>query len=119
MSSGAGAHDSGRAVRAAAGAVLALDGVAGLAAGAFGDVTTHLPGTRIRGVRTVPDDQDGADRADVHVIVYDDAELLAVAEDVRAAAAGALGCAPADVVVTVADLADRRGAAQPEPQELP
>lgn len=44
--------------------VLAVDGVAGLHGGSFGEAATYLPGRRITGVRT------GTDGTDVHVSVY-------------------------------------------------
>ncbi|MCX8561950.1 Asp23/Gls24 family envelope stress response protein [Mycolicibacterium mucogenicum] len=44
-----------------AAAVSAVEGVAGLHAGMFGEVATYLPGRRVSGVRI------GPDRVDVHV----------------------------------------------------
>jgi len=44
-----------------AAAVTAVEGVAGLHAGMFGEVATYLPGRRVSGVRIA------ADRVDVHV----------------------------------------------------
>ncbi|MUL78444.1 Asp23/Gls24 family envelope stress response protein [Mycolicibacterium sp. CBMA 226] len=44
-----------------AAAVTAVEGVAGLHAGMFGEVATYLPGRRVSGVRI------GPDRVDVHV----------------------------------------------------
>lgn len=44
-----------------AAAVSAVEGVAGLHAGMFGEVATYLPGRRVSGIRI------GTDRVDVHV----------------------------------------------------
>ena len=65
-------------------AVLAVEGVAGLHAGTFGDVATYLPGRRVSGVRT------GKAVVEVHVVVYLDADVRYVAHAVRAAAVAQL-----------------------------
>lgn len=65
-------------------AVLAVEGVAGLHAGTFGDVATYLPGRRVSGVRT------GKAGVEVHVVVYLDADVRYVAHAVRAAAVAQL-----------------------------
>lgn len=61
-------------------AVLATDGVAELHSGAFGEIATYLPGGRVAGIRV--------DRSDieVHIVVYLEADIRDVAENVRGAA---------------------------------
>lgn len=60
--------------------VIALDGVADLHGGAFGEIATYLPGGRVAGVRV---DRSGIE---VHVVVYLEADITHVAEEVRGAA---------------------------------
>jgi hypothetical protein len=75
-------------------AVLSVPGVADMHSGTFGEVVTHLPGRRVRGVRINPSG------VRVHVIVYLDVHIPAVAQRVRAAAtAAAPGVGPYSVVV--------------------
>lgn len=64
-----------------AAAVSACTGVAGLSAGAFGEVATYLEGRRIGGVRLTDD------AVEVHVIARWGTPVPIVAEQVRAACA--------------------------------
>lgn len=58
-------------------AVVATDGVAELHSGAFGEVATYLPGGRVAGIRV---DRSGIE---VHIVVYLEADIREVAENVR------------------------------------
>lgn len=78
-----------------AAATLAVPGVADLHGGAFGEVATYLPGDRVVGV-TVGD----AD-ARVHITVYSDQDVRAVAAAVRRVVEAATGL---KAVVTVEDV---------------
>ncbi len=60
-------------------AVLAVPGVSGLHAGAFGEVGTYLPGRRVAGVRL------GDDATEVHIAVVMGSPIAEVAERVVAA----------------------------------
>jgi uncharacterized alkaline shock family protein YloU len=66
---------------AIAAAALAVDGVAGLHGGMFGEAATYLPGRQVTGVRIT---ESGAD---VHVIVSYGSSVHQVAEAVRRAVA--------------------------------
>lgn len=74
-------------------AVLGLPGVAGLHAGALGEVATHLPGRRVPGVRV----RDGV--VDVHVVLTGTAPLRVTAGAVRAAVAALAPGVAVDVTV--------------------
>lgn len=93
--------------RHVADAIRDVDGVARLHGGSFGEIATHVLGGRVAGLRF---DDAGAD---VHVVVFEDASLLAVAEDVRVTASRMLGIASARVVVTIADLEATSSTAKP------
>lgn len=80
-----------------AGIARAVPGVADLHPGMFGEVATYLPGRRVAGVRIE------ADRAEVHITVFDDVPVRATAAAVRAAVSAALPDHAVDV--TVEDLA--------------
>lgn len=73
-------------------AVTAIDGVTGLYGGAFGEIATYLPGSRVSGV--VLDD----DTADVHIVVDMTRDLRGVADRVRDVVAELTGL-PANVTV--------------------
>jgi len=73
-------------------AVGSVPGVAELHPGRFGEAATHLPGRRVRGVQLRPD------RVEVHVALYWGADVLATADEVRAAAMSVAG-RPVDVTV--------------------
>lgn len=73
-------------------AVTAVDGVAALHAGMFGEVATYLPGRRVQGIRI------GPDRVDVHVSLALDAPVRATAAAIQAAV-GAITDLPVDVTV--------------------
>jgi hypothetical protein len=60
--------------------VLAVDGVAGLHAGTFGEVATYLPGRRVVGVRI------GERGVEVHVVVHLGTDVGRVARAVQLAA---------------------------------
>lgn len=60
--------------------VLGVDGVASLHAGVFGEVGTYLPGRRVAGI------VQRAESTEIHVAVLAGADVLDVAEAVRAAA---------------------------------
>lgn len=61
-------------------AVLALGGVADLHGGAFGEIATYLPGDRVAGIRVDPSG------IEVHVVVYLEADITQVAQEVRTTA---------------------------------
>jgi hypothetical protein len=97
--------------------VLAVPGVAGLHGGTFGTVGTYLPGRTVTGVRL------RADAAEVHVVLFRGAPVLATADLIRAAI-GHLVTGPVDVSVedlveelpvTVATAATTATAAPPSP----
>lgn len=96
--------DTADTADAVARVVLAVPGVFGLHAGAFGTVATHLPGRRVTGVAVRHDD---AGRPRVEVCVTASAErglrtdLHALASRVHAAVAPLV---PGGVDVTIADL---------------
>ncbi len=81
-----------------AAAVLAVDGVAGLHGGMFGEVGTYLPGRRVAGVAL----HDAG--AEVHIAVRFGVDVQIVATAVRAAAAPLVG-GPVDVVIEDVELA--------------
>lgn len=72
--------------------VTAVDGVAALHGGMFGEVATYLPGRRVSGVRI------GPDRVDVHVSLELDAPVRATATAIQLAVA-AITDLPVDVTV--------------------
>lgn len=78
-----------------AAAVLAVDGVADLHGGTFGEAATYLPGRRLRGVRST------ADGMDVHVTLRYGLDVREVAVRVQRAVAAV---APGPVSVTVEDV---------------
>lgn len=82
---------------AIAGAVLAVDGVADLYGGLFGEVGTYLPGRRIPGIRV-----DDAGNAEVHVVLQWGVPVPAAAEAVRRAVSLLV---PGTVHVVVDDVA--------------
>lgn len=75
-----------------AAAVSAVDGVAGLHAGMFGEVATYLPGRRVSGIRI------GADRVDVHVSLVLGAPVRSTATAIQRAV-GELTDLPVDVTI--------------------
>ncbi|WP_129667278.1 Asp23/Gls24 family envelope stress response protein [Phytoactinopolyspora endophytica] len=79
--------------------VLAVDGVAELDGGRFGEVASYLPGRRVSGVRIRDDGT-----AEVHVVLEWGAVALDVADAVRRAA---LPTAVRPVDVVIADVAAR------------
>lgn len=86
------------AAEAVAAAVLAVPGVAGLHGGPFGTVATYLPGRSVTGVRL------GDDLAEVHVVLYWGAAVLATAGRVRQVVEELAGT-PVDV--SVEDVVER------------
>ncbi|MDT8910024.1 hypothetical protein [Amycolatopsis sp. PS_44_ISF1] len=76
--------------------VLTLPGVAGLHGGRFGEISTYLPGRRVRGVR-IRDDV-----VTIGVVARDTAALPRLGDEVRTA----LGPLGRPVDVWVGDLAD-------------
>lgn len=72
--------------------VTAVEGVAGLHAGMFGEVATYLPGHRVSGVRI------GQDRVDVHVSLNLTAPIRDTATAIQRAVA-AITALPVDVTV--------------------
>lgn len=80
---------------AVARAVLAVNGVAALHDGMFGEVATYLPGRRLAGVRLLDPG------ADVHVSVYYDAPIRGTAAAIRDRVAALVGT---PVNVTVEDI---------------
>jgi uncharacterized alkaline shock family protein YloU len=75
-------------------AVLSVPGVADMHSGTFGQIVTHLPGRRVRGVRI------NRSGVQVHVVVHLNVDIPAVAQQIRAAAvAAAPGVGPYTVVV--------------------
>ena len=78
-----------------AAAVLAVPGVAGLHAGAFGQVATYLPGRRVVGVQV------RANACSVHVVTEWGSPVLATADLVRAVVEPLVGTT---VDVTVEDV---------------
>jgi uncharacterized alkaline shock family protein YloU len=72
--------------------VAAVEGVAGLHAGMFGEVATYLPGRRVSGVRI------GQDRIDVHVSLNLTAPIRDTATAIQRAVA-AITALPVDVTV--------------------
>ncbi|MGU3432961.1 Asp23/Gls24 family envelope stress response protein [Actinomycetes bacterium M1A6_2h] len=81
---------------AIAAATLAVDGVAALHGGMFGEVGTYLPGRRVDGVRV------DASGVDVHVSVTPGASVPKTARAVKQAVADGMGSTP--VTVTVEDV---------------
>lgn len=81
---------------AIAAAALAVDGVAHLHGGMFGEVGTYLPGRRVEGVRV---DDSGVD---VHVSLTQGAPVRKTARAVKQAVADGMGSMP--VTVTVEDV---------------
>jgi uncharacterized alkaline shock family protein YloU len=61
--------------------VRAVPGVADLHSGTFGEVATHFPGRRVKGV------QIRTDHCSIHVVLYWGAPVLETADRVRAAVA--------------------------------
>jgi thiazole synthase ThiGH ThiG subunit len=83
-----------------AAAVLAVEGVADLHGGVFGEVATYLPGRRVRGIRIT-------DRGcEIHVVLSWGAPIGATTGAVRRAAASLVD-GPVDV--TVEDLTEPPG----------
>ncbi len=78
-----------------AAAVAAVAGVAALHSGMFGEVATYLPGRRVPGVRL----REGG--TDIHLSVFFDTPVRAVAEQVRHVVAALV---PGPVHVTVEDV---------------
>lgn len=72
--------------------VTAVQGVAGLHAGMFGEVATYLPGRRVSGIRIA------ADRVDVHVSLALDAPVRTTATAIQRAVAE-LTDLPVDVTI--------------------
>lgn len=62
-----------------AAAAMAVDGVAGLHTGMFGEVATYLPGRRVDGIRIA------TEVTEVHLVLVWGAPVLATADAVRAA----------------------------------
>lgn len=81
-----------------AAAVLAVPGVADLHAGLFGEVATHLPGRRVRGVRLGAEEGSVA----VHVVVEWGVSVPSTVDAIRAAVEG---LTTGTVHVTVEDVA--------------
>jgi len=75
-----------------AAAALAVDGVADLHTGTFGEVATYLPGRRVSGVRIT------ADVTEVHLVLRWGAPVLATADAVRVAVQP-LVATPVDIAV--------------------
>ncbi|CAM3753876.1 MULTISPECIES: hypothetical protein [Tsukamurella] len=75
-------------------AVTAVDGVAGLHAGAAGSAATYLPGRTVPGIRV--DDESG--QVSIVVEFRGDTDLVAIAESARQAATDAAGV-PIQVIV--------------------
>lgn len=80
-----------------AAAALAVDGVADLHTGTFGEVATYLPGRRVGGVRIA------ADVTEVHLVLRWGAPVLATADAVRIAVQPLVGTR---VDVAVQDVVD-------------
>ncbi|ADG80636.1 Response regulator receiver protein OS=Tsukamurella paurometabola (strain ATCC 8368 / DSM /CCUG 35730 / CIP 100753 / JCM 10117 / KCTC 9821 / NBRC 16120/ NCIMB 702349 / NCTC 13040) OX=521096 GN=Tpau_4066 PE=4 SV=1 [Tsukamurella paurometabola] len=76
-------------------AVTAVDGVAGLYAGAAGSAATYLPGRTVPGVRV----DDEAGQVNLIVEFGEDTDIVAVADRARQAASDAAGV-PIDVTVS-------------------
>ncbi|MDQ3610018.1 MAG: hypothetical protein M4D85_00180 [Actinomycetota bacterium] len=76
-------------------AVVSVPGVAELHPGRYGEVATHLPGRRVRGIQL------RSDRVEVHVALHWGTDVLATADEVRAAA---MRVADRPVDVTVEDV---------------
>lgn len=91
---------------AIAGAVLAVDGVAGLYGGLFGEIGTYLPGRRVPGVRV-----DATGNAEVHVVLRWGAPVPATADAVRLAVSLLV---PGTVHVVVDDVAAAGGVVEPD-----
>jgi uncharacterized alkaline shock family protein YloU len=72
--------------------VTAVEGVAGLHAGMFGEVATYLPGRRVSGIRI------GQDRVDIHVSLLLTAPVRDTATAIQRAVA-AITALPVDVTV--------------------
>ncbi|PYE20987.1 hypothetical protein DFR67_101379 [Williamsia limnetica] len=89
--SGVPTHDVTPAQQVAT-AVTGLDGVAELHGGVLGEVATYLPGGRVNGVRL---DRSGVE---VHVVLFLDDDIRAVAAEVQRVASDVVGV-PATVVV--------------------
>ncbi|WP_207782477.1 Asp23/Gls24 family envelope stress response protein [Phytoactinopolyspora limicola] len=106
---GASRPDEASVADAVAEAVLAVDGVASLYQGLFGEVGSYLPGRRVPGVRL----HDGS--TEVHVIVAWGAPVPPTADAVRRAVTAVR---PGDVDVMVADVA-ARGAETPQARNRP
>lgn len=75
-----------------AAAVLAVDGVAGLHGGTFGEVASYLPGRRVEGIRLTDE------ITEVHLVLQWGAPVLATADAVRAVVAP-LVRTPVDITV--------------------
>lgn len=76
-----------------AAAVLAVEGVAGLHAGMFGEVGTYLPGRRVPGVRIADD------VTEVHVTLFFGAPVRETAARIRSAVAPLVASGRVDVMV--------------------
>jgi uncharacterized alkaline shock family protein YloU len=81
-----------------AAAVTAVDGVAGLHGGMFGEVGTYLPGRRVAGITT------RSDVTEVHVTLDFGSDIRAVADRVRRAVSAIVD---GRVDVVVEDVASR------------
>ncbi len=97
------AHPEDDSERIAA-AVTAVEGVAALHPGRFGEVATYLPGRRIPGVRIADD------RVDVHVSCELDAPVRRTAAEIQRAVAALIDL-PVDV--TIEDLVPGGRSADP------
>ncbi|MEE2033286.1 Asp23/Gls24 family envelope stress response protein [Rhodococcus chondri] len=82
-----------------AAAVLGTVGVAALHGGDFGEIATYLPGRRVNGIRI------GSESCAVHITAEYPADLIAVADAVRARVEPLVGM---PVHVTIEDLQDPR-----------
>ena len=83
-------------------AVRSVNGVAGLHAGAFGEVATYLPGRRVTGIAVRPDG------CEVHVVLSWGSQAHQIAARIRAAIAPILSTA---VHVAIEDVAEPEPAA--------
>jgi hypothetical protein len=80
-----------------AAAAMAVDGVAGMHPGTFGEVATYLPGRRVYGVRITED------LTEVHLVLRWGAPVLATADAVRRVVAPLVGTA---VDIAIQDVVD-------------
>jgi hypothetical protein len=87
-------------------------GSPGRTAGAFGQITTYLPGNRVRGVRFADD------RVEVHVVGWYGPNVEDLAGEARAAVARHTAGGPIDVVVEDVDVRTEQAEPEPAPQDL-